>query len=80
MARFEHSDAELYNQLRYFAMLFDPDKAKMAVIGSARFEGAGIAACRNLTFLSAVSATAHKYIGQRRWADLGTLFNAVKKF
>ena len=34
-ARFEYSDVELYNQLRYFAMLFDPDKARKAAIGSA---------------------------------------------
>jgi DNA polymerase alpha subunit A len=36
-ARFEYSDVELYNQLRYFAMLFDPDKAKKAATGSACF-------------------------------------------
>ena len=35
-ARFEYSDVELYNQLRYFAMLFDADKAKKAATGSAR--------------------------------------------
>lgn len=35
--RFEYSDVELYNQLRYFAMLFDADKAQKAAIGSACF-------------------------------------------
>lgn len=34
-ARFEYSDVELYNQLRYFAMLFDPEKAQKAAMGSA---------------------------------------------
>ena len=37
VARFEYSDVELYNQLRYFAMLFDPDKASKAATGSAHF-------------------------------------------
>ena len=36
-ALFEYSDAELYNQLRYLAMLFDPEKAKRAAIGSVHF-------------------------------------------
>lgn len=33
--RFEYSDIELYNQLQYFAMLFDPEKATKAALGSA---------------------------------------------
>lgn len=35
--RFEYSDVELYNQLRYFAMLFDSEKVRKAAIGSASF-------------------------------------------
>lgn len=35
--QFEYSDVELYNQLRYFAMLFDPEKAQKAATGSAHF-------------------------------------------
>ncbi|KAI9573828.1 hypothetical protein HD554DRAFT_2052973 [Boletus coccyginus] len=37
-ARFEYLDMELYNQLCYFAMLFNPDKAKKAAIRSAHFD------------------------------------------
>jgi DNA polymerase alpha subunit A len=36
-AGFEYTDVELYNQLRYYAMLFDSEKVKKAAIGSVHF-------------------------------------------
>jgi len=36
-ARFEYSDVDLYNQLRFFRSLFDSEKAKNAAIGSPKY-------------------------------------------
>ena len=79
-AQVEYSDVELYNQLRYFAMLFDGDKAKSAALGTARFgtpwfhlflvshemfiDEVRGLASTNLTFLLDMGATVNKYIDQ----------------
>ncbi|KAF8552703.1 hypothetical protein OG21DRAFT_1511107 [Imleria badia] len=78
--RFEYSDVELYNQLRYFAMLFDADKAEKAAIGSACFDEVRVLKDTNHAFLDAMSATVYKYIDQcgRRWVNLGDLFSVMK--
>ncbi|KAF8141953.1 hypothetical protein EV363DRAFT_1468612 [Boletus edulis] len=75
-ARLEYPDVELYNQLRYFAMLFDADKAKKAAIGNAHFDEVRVLTEHNQTFLKAMSGTVDKYINQcgRRWVDLKALF------
>ncbi|KAL4066177.1 hypothetical protein J3A83DRAFT_4433487 [Scleroderma citrinum] len=81
-ARFEYSDVDLYNQLRYFQSLFDPEKSKKAAIGSPKFaEVKDIAEnshCR--VFLEAMAGVVDRYIDRsgRRWVDLGVLFGGMK--
>ncbi|KAF9219738.1 hypothetical protein BS17DRAFT_760418 [Gyrodon lividus] len=79
-ARFEYSDTELYNQLRYYVILFDSEKAKKAAIGSAHYEEVCNLTETNSEFLSIMAAAVDKYIDQcgRRWVDLGVLFSAMK--
>ncbi|KAF9244111.1 hypothetical protein BU15DRAFT_86076 [Melanogaster broomeanus] len=85
-ARFEYSDVELYNQLRFYAMLFDPEKATKAAIGSVHHGAVYLLSIfKSLTainkeFLDIMAATVDKYIDQcgRRWVDLGALFSVMK--
>ncbi|KIJ65181.1 hypothetical protein HYDPIDRAFT_27902 [Hydnomerulius pinastri MD-312] len=79
-ARFEYSDVELYNQLRYYSTLFDAEKAKKAALGGAHHEEVKNLTITNQVFLQAMTDTVDKYINQcgRRWIDLGALFSAMK--
>jgi len=79
-ARFEYSDVELYNQLRFFDMLFDKDKAEKAATGTAHFEEVRVLGKTNLGFLGEMRGTVNKYIDKcgRRWVDLGALFSTMK--
>ncbi|KIK93692.1 hypothetical protein PAXRUDRAFT_12489 [Paxillus rubicundulus Ve08.2h10] len=73
----EYSDVELYNQLRYYAMLFDSKKVKTTATGRVHSEAiSGLVE----EFSQVMTATVHKYIDQcgRRWVDLGVLFSAMK--
>lgn len=80
--RFEYSDADLYNQLRYFRSLFDGDKAKKAALGSTKlsevYEIAGNSTCQQ--FFTDMNTIVDKYLEQcgRRWVDLGALFSGMK--
>ncbi|KAI6101196.1 hypothetical protein F5141DRAFT_1190185 [Pisolithus sp. B1] len=80
--RFEYSDADLYNQLRYFRSLFDGDKAKKAALGSTKLgevnEIADNKTCQQ--FFEDMNTTVDKYLEQcgRRWVDLGALFSGMK--
>ncbi|KAH7920526.1 hypothetical protein BV22DRAFT_1073766 [Leucogyrophana mollusca] len=78
--RFEYGDAELYNQLRYFAVLFDPEKATKAALGGAKYDEVVALTKMNAGFLHTMSETVEKYIDQcgRRWVDLGSLFSVMK--
>ncbi|KII85843.1 hypothetical protein PLICRDRAFT_298164 [Plicaturopsis crispa FD-325 SS-3] len=76
---FEYSDAELYNQLRYFAYLFDAEKAKK----NAKKEDIGAvdgAVMNNAAFLQSMTDTVEKYLDQcgRRWVELSGLFSFMK--
>ncbi|KZT09817.1 uncharacterized protein LAESUDRAFT_756049 [Laetiporus sulphureus 93-53] len=76
---FEYSDAQLYNQLRYYASLFSAEKAMKAVTGVKLDE---LRALVNVQaeFLQTMDATVEKYLEQcgRRWVDLTSLFSFMK--
>ncbi|KAH7885786.1 hypothetical protein F5I97DRAFT_1936758 [Phlebopus sp. FC_14] len=78
--RFEYTDVDLYNQLRYFTMLFDPEKAEKATLGSANREEVKQLLIMNHNFLQKMTSAVDKYIDQcgRRWVDLGTLFSVMR--
>ncbi|KAJ7272585.1 DNA polymerase family B-domain-containing protein [Mycena haematopus] len=74
---FEYSDARLYNQLRYYASLFNPEKAAKAVIGSPNTDTVSAAIANNLSFLQAMGACVERHLDQsaRRWVELSTIFS-----
>ncbi|EKM50078.1 uncharacterized protein PHACADRAFT_213841 [Phanerochaete carnosa HHB-10118-sp] len=77
---FEYSDAQMYNQLRYYAHVFDVEKAlKGAVSRRAVEELEGIRVTQ-AELLDAVQGTVDKYLAQcgRRWVDLGALFSVIR--
>ncbi|KAI0676013.1 hypothetical protein C8Q78DRAFT_963901 [Trametes maxima] len=72
---FEYSDAQLYNQLRYYMSLFPYDKV---------LDGKGTADIKSLTeqhtLLQTMKETVEKYMNQsgRRWVQMSTLFSFMK--
>ncbi|TFK90825.1 hypothetical protein K466DRAFT_516455 [Polyporus arcularius HHB13444] len=76
---FEYSDAQLYNQLRYYMSLFDIDKAHDVATGGLKQDLFSLRlvqgdACRHLM------GVAEKYLNQsgRRWVQMSTLFSFMK--
>ncbi|KAI6139794.1 hypothetical protein BKA82DRAFT_955077 [Pisolithus tinctorius] len=80
--RYEYSDADLYNQLKYFQSLFDGDKAKKAALGSASSREVGeITNNENcIQFFKDMNEIVNKYLERcgRRWVDLNALFSGMK--
>ncbi|KAJ7849955.1 hypothetical protein B0H14DRAFT_2764040 [Mycena olivaceomarginata] len=74
---FEYSDARLYNQLRYYASLFNPDKAAKAVVGSTNTDAVSAAIANNISFLQAMGACVERHLNQsaRRWVELSSIFS-----
>ncbi|KAJ7876279.1 DNA polymerase family B-domain-containing protein [Mycena leptocephala] len=74
---FEYSDARLYNQLRYYAFLFNAEKAAKAVVGSTNTDAVSAAIANNLSFLQTMGACVERYLDQsaRRWVELSTIFS-----
>ncbi|KAF7370942.1 DNA polymerase [Mycena sanguinolenta] len=77
---FEYSDARLYNQLRYYASLFNPEKAAKAIIGSTNTDTVSAAIANNLSLLQAMGACVERHLDQsaRRWVELSTIFSWMK--
>ena len=76
----QYSDARMYNQLRYYAYVFDVEKAVAGAPGpKAREELQGILATQG-ELLDAARATVEKYLAQcgRRWVDLSSLFSFIR--
>ncbi|KAI0321598.1 hypothetical protein OF83DRAFT_251189 [Amylostereum chailletii] len=69
----EYTDAQLYNQLRYYAYLFDASKA-----GTSEFATGLVLTQRDL--LRRLTQTVEKYleVNGRRWVDMGSLFSFMK--
>ncbi|EGN95137.1 hypothetical protein SERLA73DRAFT_77147 [Serpula lacrymans var. lacrymans S7.3] len=72
--RIEYGDADLYDQMRYFASLFD---AERAVRGALDREKMITLTSHNVIFLQTMMETVEKYTDQcgRRWVDLKSLFS-----
>ncbi|KAL0953645.1 hypothetical protein HGRIS_004849 [Hohenbuehelia grisea] len=74
---FEYSDAQLYNQLRYYAFLFDAEKAVKAAPAHSSIEEIRILGAKNADFLEMMAGTVIKYLDHcgRRWVDLSNIFS-----
>jgi len=74
---FEYSDARLYNQLRFYASLFNAEKLLKGTVGSTQTDVVSAVVSTHLAFLQAMSACVERYLDQsaRRWVELSTIFS-----
>ncbi|EMD39179.1 hypothetical protein CERSUDRAFT_112852 [Gelatoporia subvermispora B] len=79
LVAFEYNDAQLYNQLRFYASLFDVDKALKSTTGARADEIRALADVQG-DFFRAMLAAVNKYLDQcgRRWVELSGLFSFMK--
>lgn len=77
---FEYSDAQLYNQLKYYSYLFSMEAALKAAAGPRRSDEIKALADVQAEFLGTMIDTVDKYLNQcgRRWVELGQLFSFMK--
>ncbi|KAJ7623603.1 hypothetical protein FB45DRAFT_837909 [Roridomyces roridus] len=77
---FEYSDARLYNQLRFYASLFNPEKIKKNAVGTTQTDAVEAVLVSNHQLLRDLTACVEKYLNQsaRRWVDLSTIFAFMK--
>ncbi|KAK0497423.1 hypothetical protein EDD18DRAFT_1162173 [Armillaria luteobubalina] len=77
---FEYSDAQLYDQLRYFSSLFDGERAVKAATGTSAEEEVSVLVSQQVELLKTLSSVVEKYLDQcgRRWVEMGTLFSMMK--
>ncbi|PFH53233.1 hypothetical protein AMATHDRAFT_54925 [Amanita thiersii Skay4041] len=78
---FEYTDLQLYNQLRYFAHLFDGDKAKTSAKGSSSKNVVEALVDQNQkNLLQPLGECVRQYLDQngRCWVDLSNLFSFMK--
>ncbi|KAJ7230554.1 DNA polymerase family B-domain-containing protein [Mycena pura] len=77
---FVYSDAQLYNQLRFYASLFDVEKATKSAVGSAHTDTVTAVISNNVAFLQAMMACVERYLDQsaRRWVELSSIFSFMK--
>ncbi|KAK1224663.1 DNA-directed DNA polymerase alpha catalytic subunit pol1 [Marasmius sp. AFHP31] len=77
---FEYSDENIYNQLRYFAYLFDGQRAIKNATGTDSLEAVSALVNTHSAFLTAMSGSVEKYLDQcgRRWVELSGLFSFMK--
>ncbi|KAF7983750.1 hypothetical protein HWV62_19727 [Athelia sp. TMB] len=73
---FEYSDTELYNQLRYYASLFDGEKAMKATTGTSDAVAVQTVVYAQAALLQTLSYTVEGYMEQcgRRWVELSNVF------
>lgn len=74
---FEYTDTELYNQLLFYASLFDSEKILSSSKGSSNHEHISALVAQNMATLDLLSRTTEKYLAEcgRRWVDLQDLFS-----
>ncbi|KIK69524.1 hypothetical protein GYMLUDRAFT_151355 [Collybiopsis luxurians FD-317 M1] len=77
---FEYSDENMYNQLRYYAYLFDGQRAIKNAAGTAELESVDALAARHSELMRLMSLCAKKYLDEYawRWVDLKNLFGNMK--
>ncbi|KAI0793848.1 DNA polymerase alpha catalytic subunit [Fomes fomentarius] len=76
---FEYSDAQLYNQLRYYMSLFDIDKAHDVASGALKGDLQSLKVVQGIT-CNHLKSIVEKYIDQsgRRWVQMSALFSFMK--
>ncbi|EIW58350.1 DNA-directed DNA polymerase alpha catalytic subunit POL1 [Trametes versicolor FP-101664 SS1] len=76
---FEYSDAQLYNQLRYYFSLFDAERAKNSASPATIADIKVVEGLRS-EFLDMMKGTVDKYMDQcgRRWIQMSALFSFMK--
>ncbi|KAL0059069.1 DNA-directed DNA polymerase alpha catalytic subunit pol1 [Marasmius tenuissimus] len=77
---FKYSDENIYNQLRYFAYLFDGQRAIKNATGTDSLEAVSALVNTHSAFLTIMSGSVEKYLDQcgRRWVELSSLFSFMK--
>ncbi|KAF5385639.1 hypothetical protein D9757_005457 [Collybiopsis confluens] len=77
---FEYSDEKLYNQLRYYAYLFDGQRALKNAAGTAELENVDALVSRHSELMRQMSLCAQKFLDQYawRWVELSGLFRNLK--
>jgi len=77
---FEYSDMKLYNQLLYYASLFDCDKAITLAKGTSRADTVGVIVASQRQELERLGRVVEKHLNKcgRRWVELGDLFSFMK--
>ncbi|KIJ54743.1 hypothetical protein M422DRAFT_24648 [Sphaerobolus stellatus SS14] len=80
VATLEYSDLKLYNQLLYYASLFNREKVLKAAKGTAKEAEVAALLDVNKGFLDLMAGTVEKYLNNsgRRWVDLDGLFSFMK--
>ncbi|KAF9777286.1 hypothetical protein BJ322DRAFT_1115131 [Thelephora terrestris] len=69
---FEYSDTKLYNQLRYYAYLFDGEAALKCSRGAEHEDEVRALATKHAEFLSTLNRTVKRFLDEnaRRWVDM----------
>ncbi|KAF7320311.1 DNA polymerase [Mycena kentingensis (nom. inval.)] len=77
---FEYSDAQLYNQLGFYASLFSPEKAAKMTLGSVHADAVNALISSHFGFLQTMTTCIESYLDQsaRRWVELRELFSFMK--
>ncbi|KAJ4470185.1 DNA polymerase family B-domain-containing protein [Lentinula aciculospora] len=77
---FEYSDEKMYTQLRYYAYLFDGERAVKNAAGTAELDQVGASVARHSELMRHMSSCAKKYLDEYawRWVDLNHLFGTLK--
>jgi len=77
---FEYSDSAIYDQLRYYASLFDADKILQRATGSPDSGAVSAVLNNNNIFLHSMADIVSKYLDEcgRKWVDLGSIFGAMR--
>ncbi|CAE6337459.1 unnamed protein product [Rhizoctonia solani] len=77
---YEYSDLKMYNQLLYYASLFDGHKAIEKAAGTSRHGEVIALVGLNNEFLTTMAKCVEKYLSQcaRRWVEMGTLFSFMQ--
>ncbi|KIM44768.1 hypothetical protein M413DRAFT_442728 [Hebeloma cylindrosporum] len=77
---FEYTDTQLYNQLRFFASLFDTQKALDATRTPEQHDAVSVVISKNQVLLRNLGDCVEKHLVNcgRRWVDLASIFSQVK--
>ncbi|KAF7309528.1 DNA polymerase [Mycena indigotica] len=77
---YEYSDAQLYNQLGFYASLFSAEKASKMAVGAANADLVNAVISNNFAFLQTMTTCIERYLDQsaRRWVELSELFGFMQ--